>query len=230
MAKKCFSLATSAWGVPMPDIRKCLEQSKFFEGISEQSKDTLSSICVFREFKKKEILFHESETGHAVHFLLSGNIQLHKTTPDGKEIVIKVVKPGEVFAEVILFEEDCYPVTATAIALSQVLLIPKAGMYGLLDRPVFRNDFIAMLMRKQRYLSGRVHYLTAFDIEERFRQFLREHYGEQEKIVCRLSKKDIAAAVGTTPESLSRLIMRLKDQGKMNWEQETIELGAAFWE
>lgn len=213
----------------MDKVLKSLEESGFFAGISETGKASLAGICSLKQVGKKDILFHEAEQGDSVYLLVSGAVQLHKTSAEGKEVVIKVIRPGEVFAEVILFEEDCYPVTATAIASSEVLVIPKQGMNALLDREAFRNDFISMLMKKQRYLSARIQYLTSHDVEERFRLFLIEHYGEQEEISCSLSKKDIAAAVGTTPESLSRLILRLKDRGLLSWESATIRVDPLFW-
>ena len=109
-----------------------------------------------------------------VHLLVSGRVQVHKTTPDGREVVIKVLAPGEVFAEVILFEIERYPATATAIAESLVLRVAKRDFHRLLDQPGFRNDFIVMLMQKQRYLAERIGQVTSQSVEERFFAFLRE--------------------------------------------------------
>ena len=103
-------------------------------------------------------------------------------------------------------------------------------MLELLEQSAFRNDFIAALMRKLRYLSDRIQFLSSFDVEERLRLFLREHFGAGERIECRLSKKDVAAAIGTTPESLSRLLLRLKEEGLLAWQLDVITVTARFWQ
>jgi len=213
----------------MADILKLISHAKFFEGIAPSGQKLLSEICEARHCAKRETLFHEGEEATAIFLLISGDLQLHKTSPDGRLSVIRIIKPGEVFGEVVLFEEQSYPVTAIALTDCFILRIPKAGFLDLLEHKEFRNYFIAMLMRKQRYLAGRVQYLMSHDIEDRLRLFLREHYGESPDITCPLSKKDIAAAIAATPESLSRLLLRLKDAGVLLWEGDKIEASPEFW-
>jgi CRP-like cAMP-binding protein len=85
-------------------------------------------------------------------------------------------------------------------------------------------------MRKQRYLADRILYLTGHDVEERFFLFLGEQFGRRDKYRIRLSKKDIAAAIGTIPETLSRLLLRLREEEKIRWEGENLDLAEGFWE
>jgi CRP/FNR family transcriptional regulator len=179
--------------------------------------------------KKRDYLFHEGEKGSRMFLLVDGNIQLHKNTEDGREVVIRVVKPGEVFAEVVLFEKERYPVSARAVAHAEILVFPREGIHRLLAEEGFRNDFIALLMAKQRYLAERIQELTTKDVEHRFFTFLRSQYGEQEIINTPLSKKDIAAAIGTTPESLSRLILRLHEDKIINWQGREIRILSNPW-
>ena len=174
--------------------------------------------------ERKSVLFMEGFSGHSIYLLGSGNIQLHKTSPEGAETVIKIVQPGELFAEVILFESDIYPVTATALVDSYLCSFSKTGILKLLSREDFRNDFIALLLGKQRYLAEKIHSLTQHDVEERFFAFLREHFGDQKEIKISLSKKEVAAAISTTPETLSRLILKLQNEGRLNWEGKKIEI------
>jgi CRP/FNR family transcriptional regulator, dissimilatory nitrate respiration regulator len=211
------------------DSASLLETADFFKGISHGGRKALESIGVLKTFKKKEMLFMEGEQGRSVFLLATGSVQLYKSSSEGKEVVIKIVKPGEIFAEVILFERDNYPVSAIAIEESQVYLFPKRQFYSLLDHEAFRNDFIRMLMQKQRYLVDQILHLSVADVEKRFFRFLRDHYGEKEEYSVPLSKKDIAATIGTLPETLSRLILRLKNEGKLAWEGDHIRLQAGFW-
>lgn len=101
-------------------------------------------------------------------------------------------------------------------------MIPKSQFSLLLCDELMRNDFISMLMRKQRYLAERIKFLTMHDVEDRFFMFLAEHYGNSEKVRLNISKKDIAAAIGTTPETYSRLITRLTNEGRIEVADKTI--------
>ena len=212
------------------DIFAFVDRSDFLQGVSKKNKQLFVDICVPREVAKKTVLFHEGNEGTSFYFLASGGIGIYKGAPDGREVVIKVIQPGEPFAEVILFEESRYPVTAIAVRPSLVFVIEKKQFNSLLDNKDFRNDFITMLMRKQRYLAERIKYLTMHDVEDRFFLFLLEQYGPRDKIVPALSKKDIAAAIGTTPETYSRLITRLSDNGLIRIEGKTIMIRDEFWE
>jgi CRP/FNR family cyclic AMP-dependent transcriptional regulator len=199
-----------------------LAESNFFKDLSLETLKALAAIGSSRELKKRDFLFREGEPGRAIYLLRRGALQLHKTAPDGAEVVIKIVQPSEVFAEVVLFERETYPVTAVALAASEVIVFPRADMHLLLNTPSFRNDFIAMLMRKQRYLAERIVQQQAHDVEGRLIWFLKEQFGNQKTVTLSISKKDIAAAIGTTPETLSRLILKLKKRKILTWKGKTI--------
>jgi len=199
-----------------------LTESTFFKDLSAESLKALASICTCRELKKRELLFREGQPGTAIYLLRRGAVQLHKSSPDGNDVVIKIVQPSETFAEVVLFEQERYPVTATALAPSDLIVFPRADMLRLLDTTGFRNDFIRMLMRKQRYLAERIVQLSAHDAEDRLLWFLNEQFGSEKTVTLAVSKKDVAAAIGTTPETLSRLLQVLKRRKVLTWKGKTI--------
>ena len=119
----------------------------------------------------------------------------------------------------------------TAIALTDILVLklPRRDLSGLLRQEDFRNDFIAMLLRKQRYLTDRIRRLTSEDVEDRLRAFLREQYGEREQIAAEINKKQLAAAIGTTPETLSRLLRQLRRRKCLAWNAKVITAAKSFW-
>lgn len=204
------------------NIRAYIDNTDFFAGISEKGKELLSEICIPKNLDKKDTLFHEGDSGSAFYLVGGGTIGLYKGVEDGRDVVIKMVNRGEIFAEVVLFEQNRYPVTAVALKPSLVFIIPKAQFTCLLADEQFRNDFMRMLMRKQRYLAERIKFLTMNDVEDRFFLFLKEHYGSAATATLSFSKKDIAAAIGTTPETYSRLIARLVKEEKISVEGKRI--------
>jgi CRP-like cAMP-binding protein len=201
-----------------------------FPALSGQSVDMIARYCRLVQYPKNEILFLEGDKGTSFFYMAEGTIKIFKTSPSGQETVLRVQGPGSIFAEVILFEKDVYPVSAAAMAQSQVLHIPREHFLKLLDESRFRNEFIATLMQKQRYLTDRIVYLTSLDVEERFFRFLIEHYGIRSDYSFELSKKDIASAIGTIPETLSRLFDRLKNREIISWESGTLKVSEDYLE
>ncbi|MDT8273973.1 MAG: Crp/Fnr family transcriptional regulator [Desulfomonilia bacterium] len=200
------------------ELRDHVLQADLFSGLPEDIISRLASRARVVSCAQGDLLFTEGQEGSAFFLLIEGALRLFKTSPSGQEISLKLVKPGEIFAEVILFENPSYPVNAMAITGARVMSFERSHVLGLLDEKEFRKEFIVNLMRKQRYLAERILYLTTYDVEERFFRFLIERYGHGGRYTVDMAKKDIASAIGTIPETFSRLIQRLKKQGMLQWE------------
>ena len=214
----------------MLKVEQLLDRSPFFKDLSKVNRKKLAVICIGKNYRKNERLFWEGDKGYAFFLMESGVIQLYKMGPDGREVVIKTVRQGEIFAEVILFEENRYPVSAEAVKESRVYTIPKHQYICLLEDRAFRDDYIRLLLRKQRYLTDRIVYLTSYGVADRFYIFLKEQFGMKERIECELSKKDMAAAIGVTPESLSRHLLRLREKGWLTWNNKNINITQTYWD
>lgn len=206
------------------EVLDFLREASFFRGLSAGSQEALSRIAFLRPVKKREILFLEGDEGHSLYLLAEGSVQLYKTSAEGVEIVIKIIDPLEVFAEVILFEQSRFPVSAVTLTESLLLQFPKRHVHTLLEERDFRNDFIAMLLRKQRYLADRIYFFSALDVEERLLHFLKEQSQGETAFSIPYSKKEIATAIGTTPETLSRLLLKLETEKVLHWEKNRIQL------
>jgi CRP-like cAMP-binding protein len=211
------------------DITTLLEQSDFFRSISSSSLQALAAICIPKVLAKRQMLFREGEKGHAMYLMAQGAVQLYKSSEEGKEVVIKIVRAGELFGEAILFEREIFPVSACALTAAEVFLLPRKQFDGLLEEEAFRRDFIGMLLAKQRYLADQIFRLSALDVEQRFFHFLREQYGEREEYRIDVTKKDVAAAIDALPETLSRLLLKLREEGTVQWDGEALRLRTGYW-
>jgi CRP/FNR family transcriptional regulator len=208
----------------MSELAHLLNQSGLFKSLDQENRNRLAEICLPKSIKKREIIFLEGDKGAAIYLCAKGSIQLYKTGPDGQEVSIKVVRSGDLFAEVILFEKTRYPVSAVALEESRVYLIPKHQFDCLLQEITFRNDFMANLMGKLRYLTEQVQVLSVHDVEDRLFRFLKDQYGDRTEFHVNISKKDVASAIGATPETLSRLLLRLKEENKLIWDGKRLQL------
>ncbi len=206
------------------DIERILKGTDYFGGLDPHSLRALSGICLIKKLKKSDVLFHEGQTGFGFFLLVEGGLRVTRASAEGKEMTVKVLRPGEVFGEVVLFEKREYPARALAVVDSEIIIIPRRQIFCLLEDGTFRSAFLSLLMNKLRYLTDRLLYLTAHDVEERFFIFVREQYGEDGAYHINLTKKDFASAVGTNPETLSRLITRLQREGRVLWKGKTLKI------
>jgi len=211
------------------DIHALLESSDFFRSLSPAGRKAVAVICIPKMLRRREMLFWEGETGHSMYLMAQGTVQVFKTSAEGKDVVIKLLRAGELFGEVVLFEQERFPASACALSPSQVFLLPKRQFNLLLDEESFRREFLGMLLAKQRYLAEQIFRLSALDVEQRFFHFLREQYGEREEYAIDVSKRDVAAAIDALPETLSRLLLKLKEEGAVQWEGESLRVRKGFW-
>jgi CRP/FNR family transcriptional regulator len=199
-------------------------------GLSPRSTRKITETQRVRSLPKGGILFFEGEEGHAIYVLATGGIRLYRSDEDGREAVVHLVRPGEVFAEAVLFDTETYPVSAQAREDSQVVEIEKARVLDLLEDSEFRHDFFSNIMRKLRFLTQQVYVLSSCDVQERLLRFLAGRYGNMTHYRIDLSKKDVAAAIATTPETLSRVIARMESDDVLRWQRNEIFLAADAWD
>lgn len=204
-------------------------KSSFLSALPSRFQDRVIELGVECSFRKGDIIFSEGIKGTYFCVLLEGAVRLNKTAPDGREVIVRIIRNGEMFAEVILFEDENFPVSAVALKQTKIFKIPRTQFLDLLKEEEFRNDFITVIMRKQRYLAERILHLTTYDVEERFFRFLEDTYGRKNSYIIDLNKQDIASAIGTIPETLSRLLSRLRKRGLISWTGKKLTLLDDFW-
>jgi CRP/FNR family transcriptional regulator len=202
----------------------------FFNDLTPRSIEKLETAQSKRTVAAGTMLFFEGDEGTSVYRLLSGAVRLFRSTPDGREVTIHMVESGDLFAEIVLFERDTYPVSAAAVEDSLLAVIHRDRIHHLMADKAFRDDFLRDLVGKMRFLSQQLYVLATMDVKQRLIRFLEVRYGRKNSITSELSKKDTAAAISVRPETLSRALASLEDGGLLEWSGSTIVLNPAVWE
>lgn len=205
-----------------------LQKTSLFEGLPLSALNIISESSSSLSIPKGELLFIEGDNGSFFYLLINGSVRLFKSAGKDRETTIRTIQPGEIFAEVILFENSRYPVSAEATSDSLLMTFERKVFSHLLDDLNFRNNFCSILMKKQRYLAERIKILSALDVEERFLLFLVDRYGYNKTYTVNLSKKEIALEIDTVPETFSRMIKRLDTRNVIKWQGNTITIDTAY--
>lgn len=195
----------------MSTLRCC----QLFSGLSPEDLGVIAGFAVMRQLAKDVYLFHEGEPSHGCYLVQSGAINVHRVSAAGKEQVIHVFRSGESFAEGSLASPAGYPANARAVEPSTVLIIPKGPLLELIGRrPDLAIRMLGSMSAHLRVLVSMLDDLQLKDVETRLLNWLVKHRLATASGSIRLpgTKRVLASELGTSSETLSRTLGRLRDQ------------------
>jgi CRP-like cAMP-binding protein len=176
---------------------------------------------VRKTFPRQTTIFWEGKEAQGFYILLTGQVKMVKSSPDGKEYIIRLVGPKETFAEAAVFGEIPYPATAVTLEECQTLFFPKGPFLHLLAAsPTLARNMLATLSRLMLHLTKQLEDLSLKEVSARLARYILERcqatHGEIAKgLHCELptTKTQLAAYLGTISETLSRTLARFKSLG-----------------
>ncbi|MBL9215569.1 MAG: Crp/Fnr family transcriptional regulator [Opitutaceae bacterium] len=202
-----------------------LRCSQLFSGLPEEELAGIAAFTRPQALAKGDYLFREGEPSRGCYVVQSGAVCVHRVSAAGKEQVIHVFRAGESFAEASLASPTGYPAHARANEAGTVLLVPKEPILALIGRrPDLALRMLGAMSSHLRVLVGMLDDLTLKDVETRLLNWLVKHARAVAGGTIRLSgtKRELAAELGTTSETLSRTLARLRDEGQITVAARTI--------
>jgi len=212
--------------------KKILRDAYLFSGVPEADLEALAHLAVSKAFARQDTIFWEGREAQGFYLLSRGYIKLVKSSPEGKEYIIRLVGPGETFAEAAVFSDASYPATAMALEDCQTLFFPKAPfLRHLAASPTLARNMLATLSRLMLHLTRQLEDLSLKEVSARLARYLlercQERHGRIEKGLAfelPTTKTHLAAYLGTIAETLSRTLSRLKSQGVIEVEKGRITI------
>lgn len=209
-----------------------LRSIPFFQNVSDNIISTLSLKVKTATYKKGEVIFSECDESKAIYFVKSGTVKIKKVNHQGKELVVCIKRPGNLFAEVSVFSKpgSTYPGTAQTLADTEVLYLLASDVEELMGtNPSFSVEMI-------RFMAGQLHsfsniladvaLLDVYTKTVKTIERLANDFGKRTKcgikIELPLSIQELANIIGSTRESVSRVITKLKEQGSITFDDKKI--------
>jgi CRP-like cAMP-binding protein len=199
-------------------IINTLRSCQLFTGLPMADLQNIANVAVIKVLEKDEYLFHEGDPAHGFYIVQKGAVNVHRVTAGGKEQVIHVFRTGDSFAEVALATATGYPADARAVEATQVLLVQKEGILELLKRqPELALRMLGSMSSHLRVLVGQIEDLTAKDVETRLANWLIKRCPNPQsesplKIELNVTKRVLAAELGTVSETFSRTLAKFREQ------------------
>ncbi|HVU08125.1 MAG TPA: Crp/Fnr family transcriptional regulator [Verrucomicrobiae bacterium] len=195
-----------------------LRSCQLFTGLPQSDLEKIADVTVLKSLEKDDYLFHEGDPAHGFYVVQRGAVNVHRVSATGKEQVIHVFRAGDSFAEVALASERGYPADARAIEPTQVLLVQKGGILELLKcQPELALRMLGSMSSHLRVLVGQLEDLTLKDVETRLANWLVKRCANPQgetpaKIELTLTKRMLAAELGTVSETFSRTLAKFRAQ------------------
>jgi len=199
-----------------------------FSGLDHEEFDALMLHVTLVSLEKGEVLFHRGDAANYFYFVDTGQLELSMIAATGQKKVLEVVGPDRTFAEAVAFmREHKYPVTCEALTDSVLCQIPNPEYIQLVSSNP--DACMRLLSDISRHLHARVREierLTVQNAQSRLVSYLLDHVIEstddEATIRLDLPRHVIASRLSITPETLSRLLRNLVDEGILTIEDRVI--------
>jgi CRP-like cAMP-binding protein len=199
-------------------IANTLRSCQLFVGLPQPDLDNIAAVTVVKSLEKGDYLFREGDRAHGFYVVQRGAVNVHRVNAAGKEQIIHIFRAGESFAEATLATERGYPADARALEPSQVLLVQKEGILALLKRqPELALRMLGSMSSHLHALVGQLEDLTLKDVETRLANWLikrcpNPHSEQTVRIELTMTKRVLAAELGTVSETFSRTLAKFREQ------------------
>jgi CRP/FNR family transcriptional regulator, dissimilatory nitrate respiration regulator len=197
--------------------------------IEDHELESLLEDSELRTLKTREWLFRQDTPAQWLHIVISGTVRLVRSAGDGRMATIRCVERGGTLGELsMVSREGVYLYSSEALRRTHVLSIPAARCREILDRqPECRAEFMSRLALELTDRLEDLALLTQGDAMSRLVSYvLRQLPSGRSKAprVIRLTipKRWLAAQLAMTPETLSRLLAKLRDSGAINIDRQRL--------
>ncbi len=200
-------------------IEIALRLTTLFSGLDDEDLQRTAAICSLKRLDKGEILFHEGSSYQGFYVVRSGVLKIFRSSPSGKEQVLRMVGPGDSFAEAPMGDKRAFPASVQAEKAAEVILVPvDAFRDHMMRNPELAMRILASMAAQMRHLVTLVDDLTLKNVEARFSLYLIRLSGKPtpdkgERVEIPVTWQVLASHLGCTSESLSRLLKFLKNRG-----------------
>jgi CRP/FNR family transcriptional regulator len=193
-----------------------------FAGLERTELEKIAQICLPRTAKKGAAIFTEGRPADGFYVAVSGRVKIFKVGADGKEQILHLFGPGEPFGEVPVFEGKNFPAHAQALTDTSLLFFPRKAFVELTARnPDLALGMLACLSRRLRYFTMLVDDLSLKEVPGRLAAhllLLSRSSGGTDTLDIEIPKNQLASLLGTTPETLSRVLTKMTKQGLIAYE------------
>lgn len=187
-----------------------------FAGIPARDLESLARVAREETHRARSEIFMEGDAARWFYLVRAGHVKIVKHSKTGKDVVLELLGPGEIFGGVAVIEKRPYPASAQATEATVVLKIPADPVIALAERhPAFIKEMALMIGRRLRAAHDSVASLAVDPVEARLAATLRRlatregtRSDKGVTLPFHLTRQSLADMTGTTVETTIRILSR----------------------
>ncbi|MCH6268188.1 MULTISPECIES: Crp/Fnr family transcriptional regulator [Neobacillus] len=211
------------------EIKRVLSEFTLFRSLNDTELSKVTDIAIAREWKKNSHVFHQGDPLENVYFIFDGKLKIYKSDVNGKEQIVAIMKKGEMFPHVGFFRKGDYPAYAEVLEPSTLIAVPISKFENvLIENPELCIKVFKVLGEKivdlQNRLEEQILNNTYEQIVKLLIRLAQKHGKEQEDgtilLKSEFTNKDLANMIGTTRETISRTLTKMKKDELIEVDEE----------
>lgn len=206
------------------DATEFLRKIPVFAKLPHKELKVLGDSCHFATVKSGDLIAYEGEENASSFIVVEGRVAMFKTSLNGKELIVELLPPGDIFSLVVALQKLPYPLTARAQTESKVLWVPSSMLNLVLDRhPELYRDFTEQMASRLRTSHDLARGLAHDRVEVRIASTLcalvprfaviKE---DDKSYLISMTRQEIADLTGTTPETAIRTTKAMEREGLLD--------------
>lgn len=202
-------------------ISDTLSRSEIFSALKESELKNISKLFETVNYKNNETIFVEGDPSDKFYLVAQGSVKILKHTVVGKDIILEIMSPGDIFGGVAVLDKKPFPASAQAMESTKVIRISRQNLFKIMEEyPILKLEIVKYFSDKLRDAHEMLKNIATERVERRIASLLLKlsekvgvDDGDYRIIDFPLTRQEISEMVGTTVETCIRTISKLQKNG-----------------
>ncbi|MBK8208977.1 MAG: Crp/Fnr family transcriptional regulator [Rhodospirillales bacterium] len=208
----------------MQDVKGILGEHFMLKHLPPSDLDQLAQMASTRHYKSGEPIFLKGDPGTAMMAVLAGRVRICAYSAEGREVVLNVISPGEVFGEIALIDGGERTADAFAMEPTELLVLTRRDFLPFLARnPEVCIRLLEVMCRRLRWTSEQLEDVNFLDLRSRLAKrliYLWDHHsekqGDSKQRGVRIQQHTLAAMIGTSREAVNKQLRSWEVDGMID--------------
>lgn len=205
----------------MLDVKSILAQHFLLKHLPSEDLDRLAQLSTTKKLQSGEAVFMKGDPGNSMMAVLSGRVRICAYSAAGREVVLNVINPGEVFGEIAMIDGGERTADAFAMEPTELLVLSRRDFLPFLERnPSVCVKLLEVMCRRLRWTSEQLEDVNFLDLRSRLAKrllYLADNHGElaqgAKAAGVRISQHMLASMIGTSREAVNKQLRLWEEEG-----------------
>ncbi|GAS93660.1 Crp/Fnr familytranscriptional regulator [Mycolicibacterium canariasense] len=211
-------------------MHEALGRAGLFRGVAPEAVEAVTRKMQWASFARGEAVFTAGEPGDCLHVIVSGRVKVGRRIADGREVLLAVMGPSDMFGELSIFDPGPRTSTVTALTELHTAVMDRPGFAEWLeDCPQIAEQLLQVLARRLRRTNDTMSDLIFTDVPGRTaKQLLQlaDRFGQTERNAVRLdhglTQVELAQLIGASRETVNKALSDFAARGWLRMQEKSI--------